>query len=117
MATCKEPITGRTIGSLIGGGGGGGGPSALLAPPARTPMDLSKQHSKQDKTGEVERNYKMFADPIFINPLRYICKTKKQGCMILQLGIYYLLTNISEGTAFLLQGLTYTETLQFENKK
>ena len=29
----------------------------------------------------------------------------------------YLLTNISEGTAFLLQGLTYNETLQFENKR
>ena len=34
-----------------------------------------------------------------------------------RLGIYYILTDISEGTAFLLQGLTYTETLQFENKK
>ena len=27
------------------------------------------------------------------------------------------ITNISEGTAFLLQGLTYNETLQFENKR
>ena len=35
----------------------------------------------------------------------------------LRSGIYYLLTNISEGTAFLLQGLTNSETLQFENKK
>ena len=33
------------------------------------------------------------------------------------MGIYNLLTNISEGTAFLLQGLTYNETLQFENKR
>ena len=28
-----------------------------------------------------------------------------------------LLTNISEGTAYLLQGLTYNETLQFENQR
>ena len=44
---------------------------------------------------------------------------KKEARLILQSGIYiyiYLLTNISEGTAFLLQGLTYNETLQFENK-
>ena len=36
---------------------------------------------------------------------------------ILQSGIYNLLTNISEGTAFLLQDLTYNETLQLENKR
>ena len=36
--------------------------------------DTSKQHSKQAKTGELERNYKMhmFADPVFINPSRSI---------------------------------------------
>ena len=34
--------------------------------------DLSKQQSKQAKTGEVELNYKMFADPVFINPGRFI---------------------------------------------
>ena len=41
----------------------------------------------------------------------------KKARLILQSGIYYLLANISEGTAFLLQGLTYNESLQFENKK
>ena len=41
----------------------------------------------------------------------------KKARLILQSGIYNFLTNISEGTAFLLQGLTYNETLQFENKK
>ena len=44
-------------------------------------------------------------------------KYKTKSRLILQSGIYYLLTNISEGMAFLLQGLTYNETLQFENKK
>ena len=45
------------------------------------------------------------------------CGTK-EARLILQSGIYmYLLTNISEGMAFLLQGLTYNETLQFENKR
>ena len=34
--------------------------------------DLSKQQSKQAKTGEVELNYKMFANPVFINPGRFI---------------------------------------------
>ena len=36
--------------------------------------DISKQHGKQAKTGEVERNYKMhmFADPVFTNPSRSI---------------------------------------------
>ena len=33
--------------------------------------DISKQHSKQAKTVEVERNYKMFANPDFINPGKY----------------------------------------------
>ena len=33
---------------------------------------MSKQHSKQAKTGEVERNYKMFANPVFINPGRIV---------------------------------------------
>ena len=33
---------------------------------------MSKQHSKQAKTGEVERNYKVFANPVFINPGRII---------------------------------------------
>ena len=41
----------------------------------------------------------------------------KKARLILQSGIYNLLTNISEGTAFLLQGLTYNETLQFENNR
>ena len=34
--------------------------------------DISKAHSKQAKTAEVERNYKMFSNPVFINPGRYI---------------------------------------------
>ena len=29
---------------------------------------MSKQHSKQAKTGEVEKNYKMFANPVVIDP-------------------------------------------------
>ena len=38
------------------------------------------------------------------------------GCpLLVNTNIY--LTNISEGTAFLLQGLTYNETSQFENKR
>ena len=41
----------------------------------------------------------------------------KKARLILQSGIYNLLTNISEGTAFLLQGLKYNETLQFENNR
>ena len=41
----------------------------------------------------------------------------KEARLILQSGLYNLLTNISEGTAFLLQGLTYNETLRFENKR
>ena len=32
--------------------------------------DIKKQDSKQAKTGEVEINYKMFANPVFINPGR-----------------------------------------------
>ena len=34
----------------------------------------------------------------------------KEARLILQSGIYNLLTNISEGAAFLLQGLAYNET-------
>ena len=34
--------------------------------------DLSKQQSKQAKTGEVELNYKMFGNPVFINPGRFM---------------------------------------------
>ena len=41
----------------------------------------------------------------------------KKARLILQLGIYNLLTNISEGTAFLFQGLTNNETLRLENKR
>ena len=41
----------------------------------------------------------------------------KKARLILQSGIYNFLTNISEGTAFLLQGLTYNKSLQFENKR
>ena len=40
---------------------------------------LSKQHSKQGETWEVERNYKMFANPVFINPWRYVCKAILYG--------------------------------------
>ena len=29
--------------------------------------DISKEHSKEAKTGKVERNYKTFADQVFIN--------------------------------------------------
>ena len=36
---------------------------------------MSKQHSKQAKTGEVERNYKVFANPVFINPGRILLFT------------------------------------------
>ena len=35
-------------------------------------IDISKQQSKQAQTSEVERNYKMFANPVFINPGRFI---------------------------------------------
>ena len=35
-------------------------------------IDIRKQQSKQAKTGEVEINYKMFANPVFINPDRFI---------------------------------------------
>ena len=34
--------------------------------------NIKKQHSKQAKTEEVEINYKMFANPVFINPDRII---------------------------------------------
>ena len=34
--------------------------------------DISKQLNKQAKSGEVERNYKIFANPVFINPGRII---------------------------------------------
>ena len=46
---------------------------------------LSKQHSKQGKTGEIERNYKMFANPVFINSWRYVCKgwwNEKKNCFL-----------------------------------
>ena len=33
---------------------------------------MKKQHSKQAKAEEVEINYKMFANPVFINPGRYV---------------------------------------------
>ena len=39
--------------------------------------DISKQYSKQGKTGEVERNFKMFDNPVFINPGRYNLPQKK----------------------------------------
>ena len=34
--------------------------------------NIKKQHSKQAKTGEVEIFYKMFANPVFINPGRIV---------------------------------------------
>lgn len=37
-----------------------------------TQNDISEQQSKQSKTGEDERNYKMFASPVVINPSRYM---------------------------------------------
>ena len=37
---------------------------------AKKRCDIKQQHSKQAKTGEVERNYKLFAYPVFINPGR-----------------------------------------------
>ena len=33
--------------------------------------DISKQHSKQAKNGEIWRSYKMFANTVFRNPARY----------------------------------------------
>ena len=33
--------------------------------------DISKQHSKQVKKGEIERSYKMFANSVFRNSGRY----------------------------------------------
>ena len=30
--------------------------------------DISKKHSQQVKAGKVEINYKIFANPVFINP-------------------------------------------------
>ena len=44
-------------------------------PKKKQKNDISKQLSKQSKTGEVERNYKMFANPVFINPGSYIFHT------------------------------------------
>ena len=41
--------------------------------------DISKQHSKQAKTWEVERNYKMFANPVVINPGRIITVLIQKG--------------------------------------
>ena len=37
---------------------------------AKKSYDIKKQDSKQANTGEVEINYKMFANPVFINPGR-----------------------------------------------
>ena len=36
----------------------------------------------------------------------------KEARLILQSGVYILFTDISEGTAFLLQGLTYNEEVR-----
>ena len=41
--------------------------------------DISKHHSKQAKTGGVERNYKMFTNPVFINPGRNILTENVYG--------------------------------------
>ena len=38
--------------------------------------DISKQHGIQAKTKEVEINYKMFANPVFINPGKYMIPEK-----------------------------------------
>ena len=38
---------------------------------AKKENDISKQDGEQAKTGKIERNYKMFANPVFINPDRY----------------------------------------------
>ena len=40
---------------------------------------MNKQHSKQAKTGEVERNYKVFANPVFINPGRINSKSVRSN--------------------------------------
>ena len=61
-------------------GGGGGGKIVILATSTSTQIpkhktskknDISKQHSKQAIRREVEKNYKMFANPVFITPGRY----------------------------------------------
>ena len=38
--------------------------------------DINKQHGIQAKTKEVEINYKMFANPVYINPGRYMIPEK-----------------------------------------
>ena len=40
---------------------------------------MSKQHSKQAKTREVERNYKMFANPVFINHVPTVSFARAAG--------------------------------------
>ena len=40
---------------------------------------MNKQHSKQAKTGEVERNYEVFANPVFINPGRINSKSGRSN--------------------------------------
>ena len=47
-------------------------PNSLTTKQAKT-NDISKQQSKQAirQAGEVEENYKMFANPVFITPGRY----------------------------------------------
>ena len=81
----------------------------------------AKQYKQKRKNGRNEKGKKrknFYPLTSFTTgcPSFMSCRTKKER-LILQSGIYNLLTNISEGTAFLLQGLTYNETLQFENKK
>ena len=69
--------------TVDGGGGGGGGRKKFatfclqpllhkfLTTKQQLKKHISKRHSKQAKTGEVERNYKMFANPVLTNPGRF----------------------------------------------
>ena len=43
-----------------------------LTPKQQSKNDISKKQSQKAETGEVERNYKMFVNPVVINPGRYI---------------------------------------------
>ena len=61
------------------GGGEGRGKIVILSTSTSTQIPntkqakknyIWKQHSKQDIRQEVEKNYKMFADPVFITPGR-----------------------------------------------
>ena len=66
-------------------GGGGGGKIVIQSTSTSTRIpshktshqkknDISNQHSKHmssSKTGEVAKNYKMLANPVFITPGRY----------------------------------------------